>query len=442
MKTRDKISASVLYQLFLRPFTPEGTLSAAAGLLEHIRSLGVDVVYLCPVFRQDDDPRTEYWSDRQIKSGLKNPKNTYRIQDYFHVDPEYGTDGDLGDFIEKAHRLGLRVILDLVYYHCGPTAVFLEQHPDFIKRDANGTVHYGSWHFPELNFECQELREYLWGNMEFFVREYGVDGYRCDVGDMVPLSFWEEGRKRLAAIRPDLLMLNEGTKPEYLGTFDVNYDFRWSCDLPQVCAGGCTVQKLREYWEEVHNRLPAGGQVLRSMDNHDIANDTGICRRENAIGSRAVEACLTVNFTLDGVPFLYNGYEIADNGSHSIYGNRFYGKNFLINWSRALTAAGKERLEFIRGLCNLRHAQPALSDGDVEWLPVRGEGAAAYLRRSPEQTLAVLVNLRDEPASLWIPLADSTRTAAVLWQRSVSWRRGGEGLQADLGGYGFLVVEV
>ncbi len=442
MKTRDNISASVLYQLFLRPFTPEGTLSAAAGLLEHIRSLGVDIVYLCPVFRQDDDPRTEYWSDRQIKSGLGNPKNPYRIQDYFHVDPEYGTDGDLRDFIEKAHRLELRVMLDLVYYHCGPSAVFLEKHPDFVKRDASGSVRYGSWHFPELNFESQKLREYLWENMEFFVREYDVDGYRCDVGDAVPLSFWEEGRKRLETIKPDILMLNEGTKPEYLGAFDVNYDFNWSFRLPQVCAGDCTVEELREYWGEIHSRLPAGGRVLRSMDNHDIAHDSGDRRWEDRIGSRAVEACLTVNFTLDGVPFLYNGYEIADNGPHSIYGNRFYGKEFLINWSRTLTSNGQERLEFVRGLCSLRHAQPALVDGDVEWIPVRAEGVAAYLRRSPEQTLAVLVNLREKPASLSVTLPNGVGMPTALWQRDASCQRGVEGMQVDLDGYGFLVMEI
>ena len=304
MNSESKANRSVIYQMFLRPFTEEGTFSAAAEMLNHVRSLGVDVVYLCPVFYQDDEALPEHWSDRQNKSGLGNPQNPYRIKDYFHVDPEYGSDDDLRAFTEKAHTLGLRVMLDLVYYHCGPTAVFLEKHPDFVKQDENGNIRYGLWHFPELNFENPKLREYLWENMEFFVREYGVDGYRCDVGDSVPLSFWEEGRKRLEALRPDIIMLNEGTNPEYLNAFDVNYDFRWAGMVPSVCAGDASAADLQTYWQEIHDKLPESGLVLRSIDNHDIANDCGSLRIEDRLGSAAVEACLTLNFAMDGVPFL------------------------------------------------------------------------------------------------------------------------------------------
>lgn len=112
---------SVIYQINLRTFTPDGTLRAAERLLPHIAALGADMVYLCPVTLADDDPRPEFWSDRQKQSGLNNPKNIYRVGDYYAVDPEYGTDDDLKSFVRTAHGLGLRVLLDLVYYHCGPS---------------------------------------------------------------------------------------------------------------------------------------------------------------------------------------------------------------------------------------------------------------------------------------------------------------------------------
>ena len=163
----DFVKSAVMYQLFLRPFTLEGTLEAATRMLPHIASIGVDIVYLCPQMVADDDPRTEFWSDRQNASKMENPFSPYRIKDYFHTDPEYGTDDDLKRFVAIAHRLGMRVMLDLVYYHCGPTAVFIEEHPDFVKRNDDGTVKNGRWHFPELNFDCLELREYLWQNMEY-----------------------------------------------------------------------------------------------------------------------------------------------------------------------------------------------------------------------------------------------------------------------------------
>lgn len=83
---------------------------------------------------------------------MGNQKNPYRQSDYFAIDPEYGTDDDLQNFVLTAHRHNLRVLLDLVYFHCGPSARFLEQHPNFVKRDENGNIVNGEWHFPQLDF--------------------------------------------------------------------------------------------------------------------------------------------------------------------------------------------------------------------------------------------------------------------------------------------------
>ena len=154
------LDRTVIYQLFLRSFTPQGTIKAAAGLLDHLAELGVDIVYLCPVAQSDDDERQSYWSKRQLASQLGNPKNPYRIKDFFRIDEEYGNDEDLLAFVRKAHNLGLKVMLDLVYLHCGPQAVFIEDQPDFVKRNPDASVLYGPWNFPLLNCESTVLREY------------------------------------------------------------------------------------------------------------------------------------------------------------------------------------------------------------------------------------------------------------------------------------------
>ena len=232
---------SVIYQINLRTFTPDGTLRAAERLLPHIAALGADMVYLCPVTLADDDPRPEFWSDRQKQSGLNNPKNIYRVGDYYAVDPEYGTDDDLKSFVRTAHGLGLRVLLDLVYYHCGPSAAFLAEHPDFAVRDENGEIRNGHWHFPELNFASSGLREYLWRNMEYFVREFDVDGYRCDVAGAVPLDFWEEGRRRIDALKPGLIMLAESEgdrREEQRAAFELNYGMTFIWSFPRTAPGG------------------------------------------------------------------------------------------------------------------------------------------------------------------------------------------------------------
>ena len=158
---------SVIYQLFLRAFTPEGTLNAASELLPHLAELGIDIVYLCPICAHDPDENPDFWSDRQKASGCNNPKNPYRISDYYHVEPEYGTDDDLKRFIRRAHGLGMKVMLDLVYFHCGPTAALIDEHPDFVMRNEDGSIINGQWHFPKLNFDNPALREYLFDNMVY-----------------------------------------------------------------------------------------------------------------------------------------------------------------------------------------------------------------------------------------------------------------------------------
>ena len=110
------LTRGVMYQVWLRGFTPEGTLRAATKRLPSVAELGANILYLSPVCLQDDDMRQEFWSKRQMASGTNNPRNPYRIKDYNQVDPEYGNDADLREFVVTAHKLGLHVLLDLVYF--------------------------------------------------------------------------------------------------------------------------------------------------------------------------------------------------------------------------------------------------------------------------------------------------------------------------------------
>ena len=143
MNRKRRINGETLYQIFLRPFTPEGTIAAAEKQLPEVADLGVKILYLCPVAVADDDMDQENWSPRQIASGCNNPRNPYRISDYTKIDPEYGTEDDMKSFIRTAHSLGMKVLLDLVYCHAGPS--FLKDHPGFAK----GLTEY---RFPELDF--------------------------------------------------------------------------------------------------------------------------------------------------------------------------------------------------------------------------------------------------------------------------------------------------
>lgn len=357
---------NVIYQMFLRSATRGGTIKAGGKLLRHIASLGVDVVYHCPIFEADNDENTEHWSKRQRESGLNNPQNPYRMKDYFKIDEEYGTDDDLKSFVNTAHSYGLKVILDLVYYHCGPCARLMDIDKNYVKRMPNGEPDCGEWCFPRLNYDSEELRGYLYGNMEYLVRTFDVDGFRCDVGDSVPLDFWREGIRRINIIKPGLLMINEGCNEEFIksGVFDANYHLSWAED---------TLEQLKEsFTEKIKNT-----DMLDKKYGHSLCN-----------------AALALIFTCGCVPFIYNGNEICDYSKHSIYGNRFHGTDLYIDWSAAVTESGNDRLSLIRALCEIYHKFDVITNGETVVLCDKN-GLISFVRKNQSEMLFVIVNLSD-----------------------------------------------
>ncbi len=404
----------VIYQLAWRTFTPEGTIAAASELLEHVASLGVDIVYVCPFYVQDDEMDLSAWSPRQKASNTGNPKNPYKIKDYFHVDEEYGTEEDLKHFVKKAHEAGLKVIFDLVYLHCGKNAVFIAEHPDWVEREADGTAAVGEeWPFARLNFKNDGLREYLYENMEYYVREFDIDGYRCDVGDRVPLDFWREAFRRVKQIRSDLMTLNEGVEPEYIQeVFDWGYNFPWRNVFEAVFRGVQPAAALRERFAEENAIYGKNvNKLMRCLDNHDTASDCGLVRNEIEMTSDGVEAALVMLETYPGVPVLWNGYEVCNNMENNMFSNRDYGRRNFINWSRGFTARGQARMRFMRELHALRKQHPALTVGDFAWLPE--EEILAFIRTAGDETVQVFINCTFHDAAVSFPAGEMLFSAGV-----------------------------
>jgi len=395
------LTGGVMYQIQPRAFTPEGTLKAAQARLPRLAELGVTVLYLCPIFVADDDMDQRFWSPRQKRSGMNNPRNPYRMKDFYHVDPEYGTDQDLKEFVKAAHALKLRVMLDMVYLHCGPKAVFLQEHPEFIKRDASGQAVNAAWAFPALNYDSPELREYLWKNMEWWIRDFDVDGFRCDVADGVPLDFWEAGRERIEKIRPDVGMLAEGTrKQDQLKAFDLDYG--WGKSF----AAMTNAASIRTLWQTMRKERPVGGaKFVRFIDNHDYTNDDYENRLEKRWGHAKVDAALVALFTLDGVPFLYNGQEVADAARHSIFGR------LPIDWANGETPAGRSRFAFVQKLCALRRAERSLTQGELAWLDNDApEAVLSFARKQGDGQVLAVINLTDKPVKVSVKGAGEAYT--------------------------------
>lgn len=426
----DWLTRGVIYQVWLRSFTPEGTLKAAAKRLPEVADLGATVIYLSPVQLQDDDPRPEFWSPRQQKSPNPDPRNPYRVKDYDKIDPEYGTEADLKDFVETAHENDLRVLMDIVYHHTGPACVLLKEHPDFFLRDAGGNPKLNQWNFPRLDLANPRLREYLIANMVHWVRDCGVDGFRCDVSGAVPLDFWEAARERLDPIRPDLVILAEGLRPgDQEKAFDVNYSFNWYHTLRDVAANSKPAAELRQLWAKQAAAVPRGARFIRYTDNHDIY------RSITLFGERGVRAASVLNFTIDGVPFLFNGQEIGDATPQDLY------HHWPINWEAGGLPRQKAERAFFGELVQLRRGEATLARGEVVWLENdRPEAVLSFLRRTADDEILSVVNFSNRPVEVRVTLPESSARSFETLLGEGKAEVGESGAVLKLTGFGYLIA--
>lgn len=428
-----------IYQMALRTFTPEGTLNSAIERLPYVKSLGVDIIYLCPVFKAENDEDISTWSERQLASNTNNPKNPYKMYDYFHVDEEYGTDDDLKNFIKSAHAIGLMVFLDMVYLHCGKGAIFVKDHPDFIERNEDGSSVVGEhWPFARLNYSNPELRRYMISNMEYFITDFNVDGFRCDVGDRVPLDFWEEAFEYLRKIKPDLLTLNEGKIPEYVEkAFDWCYSSPWRGKFRGLFRGLNGVTAFRDCCLEEKSLFGENvKKCTRCVDNHDTASDVGLDRNEIVMTTQGVEAALIIMYTYDGIPFLWNGVEFCDASENNMFSNRFYGKRSAMDWSNAFTAKGQQRMELIKKLNALHHESPSITKGFVEWIDNDcPDDIISYRKEYEGEELIVIVNGKNTQVSVDLQIAIDEK--AVIMSFGASYN----GHNATLEPYGYIVTK-
>ena len=450
-KTPAWFTEGVMYQIQPRAFTPEGTLKAAEKRLPYLKDLGVTIAYLVPVMKMDTSMDRSFWSPRQIKSGFNSPKNQYRIADYFHVDEEYGTDQDLKDFCAAAHKLGMKVLFDLVYLHCGPTAPFLKEHPEFTWWNADGTVKKGPWRFPKLNFAEPSLRKYLDGNVRCLLTQFGADGFRCDVGDGIPLDFWCDIHDTMDAVTAShAVLLCEGYTVcnQYKG-FDADYGGFPGLEL--------SAKAVREAWTKREAECPRGSKFVNHYENHDIATDLRP-RRETRWGKDGTEQVLVWMFALDGIPMLFTGNELADaDERHNMFGRT------PMDWSQLEREPGKSRHAFVKRLAEIRRTHPAFTsvngvDG-LTWLDTTApEKVSAFVRRGKGETVLVVQNWTAEETSCEVSF-DVPDNAVLSYiaiegvDRNVRGTIAAKPLLAKsatqtgtrsyaLGPYGFTIVEV
>jgi glycosidase len=226
--------------------------------------------------------------------------------------------------------------------------------------------------------------------MSNWIHDYDLDGFRCDAASYVPTSFWEEARRALERIKPDIIMLAEADQPDLLvHAFDVDYDWKLADVLEKVVHGEAPAEALAAAWRTEAARYPHGALHMHFSDNHDKR------RAISRFGEPAALAASALMFTLDGVPMIYNGMEVGDaaeSASPALF------ERLPIYWDSGALRAWFT--PFYASLIELRRAHAALTTGTVEWLHNSDEARVlTFLRRAPDETLLVAVNLSNRPFS-------------------------------------------
>jgi glycosidase len=373
--SQDWVKDAVIYQIFPRQYSAKGDFNGITSDLDRLKELGVDVLWLMPIHPIGQVKK---------KGTIGSP---YAVRDYYGVNPDYGTPADLKRLVNESHRHGLKVIIDVVLNHTAWDNPLIREHPEFYKKDERGTIvpPIPDWaDVAGFDYSKPGLRGYITDMLKSWVRDYDLDGFRCDVAGMIPTDFWEEARAEIDKVKPNTIWLAEAEKPELLlKAFDVDYAWNTHGTLTEVMQGSKPASALRKVWEEQAATFPKGAIRMRFSDNHDE-------RRALArFGEKGALAAQALIFTLDGVPLVYNGMEAGDStesGAPALF------EKLPIFWQFA--ERRPEFPKFYRSMIALRRASLPLRRGNVTWLKNSDEDRVlTFSRRSGTEELVVAINL-------------------------------------------------
>ncbi|WP_379920599.1 alpha-amylase family glycosyl hydrolase [Erythrobacter sp. R86502] len=292
---------AVLYQLNTRQFTAEGTFAAAQKQLPRLAAMGVDIIWLMPIHPIGEINR---------KGSLGSP---YAVRDYRGVNPEFGTEADFRAFVDEAHRLGLKVILDWVANHSAYDNPLTTTHPEWYTRTPEGALMSPAgtdWSdVADLDYSQPALRQYMTESLVYWVREFGVDGYRADVAGYVPTDFWNTARAELNKVKPVFMLAEWEQRDLHHRAFDATYGWGWKEAMQRLVKDGSGAGAMRGYYAGQSETWPHAAMRMVYTENHDQNSWDGVAAE---IYGPAYEAAMALSFTGLGLPLIYNGQE-ADN---------------------------------------------------------------------------------------------------------------------------------
>lgn len=377
---------ATIYEVNIRQYTPEGTLTTFEAHLPRLQKMGVKILWIMPI----------------QPIGEKNRKGSkgsyYSIRDYTAVNPEFGTMADFRRLVKAAHARGMKVILDWVANHTAWDSRWAIAHPDWFKRNAQGALtsyEYDNGREIEywtdvvgLDYRNPAVWDAQIAAMAFWVKEADIDGFRCDVASLMPIPFWIKARAQLDRLKP-MFMLAESNDPAIHAAFDMTYDWGLLDAFADIADGKARADALRRWLATRDHGFPADNYRMTFTSNHDVNSwrwgDT------EKYGPR-FPAFAVLAATLPGMPLVYSGQEAGLDRRIA-----FFEKD-PIAWGAYRHAA------LYRQLLPLKARNPALTNGAAggtpEMLDAGNPDIFAFRRAVGRHAVTVAVNLSDRQVTL------------------------------------------
>ena len=393
--TDRSLQTQVIYSVYVRAHTAEGTFRAVIPDLDRIRSFGTDIIWFMPIHPIGIEGK---------KGSLGCP---YANRDYRDVNPAYGTLEDFKALVKEIHERGMKVMIDVVYNHTSPDSVLYQTHPEFFYHDAAGRPgnRYGDWaDVIDLDYTNRALWDYQIESLCFWASI--VDGFRCDVASLVPLEFWKEVRAAVKKVNPACIWLAEsvhlsfGCKARRLGlpairdsegfeAFDLEYDYDIREVFDDFLYGRCPLSHWTDMLNFQEATYPDNYNKMRCLENHD----------QPRIASVITDMESLVNWTamlyfLKGTTLVYAGQEWADPHLPSLFEKETVNRE-----------TGKSLMPLMK---KLAAAKKALFTGeDSFWATADDAHKVAVMERfGPERHCVGVFSLCGRSAKVAVPLPD------------------------------------
>ena len=389
---------AVIYEVNIRQYSPEGSFNAFTKDIPQLKELGVKIIWVMPIFPISQTKRkatggddSKFASEMPEAEQHKYLGSYYAVSDFKKVNPEFGTIEDFRNLVKTAHENGMYVILDWVPNHTGWDHVWIKEHPEFYTKNAKGEIidpinpeNGKSWGWSDvadLNYDNQELRKTMIGDMMHWVKNENIDGFRCDVASNVPTDFWQQAIPQLRKEK-NIFMLAEAWEPELLkdNLFDMCYAWEGHHIMNDIAKGKKLVADWDSYMEKVSKDYEANDILMNFVDNHDENSWNGTI---NSRLGEAREAMIALSYLTPGMPLIYCGDEYGLD--HSL---KFFEKDSIPK------SKGKE-WDLLAKLGELKNNNSALAGGkqkaSYKKIPTSDDNSVLVFEREKEGKKVVFV---------------------------------------------------